>query len=467
MSHLYKPMNYINMHRVTYRNCYLVFSLLLLVFSSVAFGDETNRDIVLVLDKGIDLRSIKNEIGTVFDQLEKTESSTRIAVIGFDAVVTDIASLSLASEGGSRVLLDALTNEENISSSSNVAAGIERGISELTSQEAVAISKTIIVFSDGNIQTGSEQSNQDYRSWLADVLTQSAVRSEIRIFWVSTNTTESVEFVQKVTQFTEGEQYLIKEAAEGKLVKSVLTAVGQASGEPEAEESPINEDVAISETSEVVDVAPTPESESLDVETAAEAPLQNPGSVESTEINTEILEEIAEQPKEKTSAMESIKSVSKNLSQEFALIFTSIREWSAGALKTSRGFISTQSDKQMWLMALLGLLMLMIVSVLIIRIFTNKKVERVDPVIIDKTTQSPELPVDDAEELFVDAVMQKAELANGSSMDSKPGATRKSELKMSIQKEPEASPTQPLAEGVKIRDRSLSNDRTAIRPAQK
>jgi len=467
MSHLYKPMNYINMHRVTYRNCYLVFSLLLLVFSSAAIGDETNRDIVLILDKGIDLRSIKDEIGTVFDQLEKAENNTRIAVIGFDAVVTDIASLSLASEGGSRVLLDALTNEGDISSSSNVAAGIERGISELNSQETVAVSKTIIVFSDGNIQTGSEQSNQDYRSWLVDVLTQSAARSEIRIFWVSTNTTEFIEFIQKVVKFTEGDQYLINEVVEGKLVKSVLTAVAQASDGSEIENPPINDDVAISETSEAIDVTPTPESEPLDVETAAEPPLQNPVSVESTEINTEILEEIAEQPKEKTSAMESIKSVSENLSQDFASIFTSIREWSAGAIKTSRGFISTQSDKQMWLIALLGLLTLMIVSVLLIRIFTNKKAERVDPVIVDKTAQSPELPVGDAEELFVDAVMQKAESAKGSSMDSKPGATRKPELKTSIQKESEASPTQPLAEGVKIRDQSSSNDRTAIRPAQK
>jgi len=64
--------------------------------------------------------------------------------------------------------------------------------------------------------------------------------------------------------------------------------------------------------------------------------------------------------------------------------------------------------------------------------------------------------------------MQKAESAKGGSMGSKPSATRnKPEPKASVQNEPEASSTQPLAEGVKIRDQSSSNDRTAIRPAQK
>jgi hypothetical protein len=109
------------MYQMTHRIRYLVF-LLLLAFSAVVVGEATNRDIVLVLDKGTDLRSIKNEIGTIFEQLNTAENNARIAVIGFDAVVTDIASLSLASEGGGKVLLDALTNEEAISSSANVAA---------------------------------------------------------------------------------------------------------------------------------------------------------------------------------------------------------------------------------------------------------------------------------------------------------------------------------------------------------
>lgn len=452
------------MHLLSHSIRYIVISLLLLVFSSVAVGDEVYRDVVLLLDKGTDLRSIKSDIETVFEQLEQSENNTRIAVIGFDVVVTDIASLSLASEGGGKVLLDALTNKEDVPPLTNVAAGIERGISELTSQEAVARSKTIIVFSDGKIQTGDEQSDQDYRSWLADVLTQSAVRAEIRIFWMSTASSTSGEFIQKITQSTGGRQYLIDKVAEGEWVKDVL-AVAPATDESKADESITNEEIRLSEIPESVDVALEPESESLEIETAAEASLQDITPAESANANEETIVEVTEEPEAKTSA---VVPVTDNITQYIFSLSLPIKQWIIDAVKTSKELISTQTDKRVWVLALLGLLMLMIAGVLLLRLSASKKIERVEPVITGKLNQAPDLPpVGATEELFIDAVMQKAESAKKASMDPVPSATRKSELKEPVQKVQTAKLNQPQAAGVKIRDKSLSNDRTAIRPAQK
>ena len=71
------------------------------------------------------------------------------------------------------------------------------------------------------------------------------------------------------------------------------------------------------------------------------------------------------------------------------------------------------------------------------------------------------------EELFVDAVMQKPELSKEGPMNSNFSATRKDQPKASFQEERQAGLNQPSVEGVKVRDRSPSNDRTVIRPASK
>ena len=453
----------IKMHLVTHGIGYFVYVLLL--FSSVVSGDETNRDIVLLLDKGIDLRSINNEIGTVFEQLEKSENNTRIAIIGFDLVVTDVASLSLASEGGGKVLLEALTHEGGPSSSANVAAGIERGISELTSPEAEAFSKAIIVFSDGVIQTGSEQSDQDYRSWLADVLTPSAVRSKIRIFWVSTGSAASEELIQKVTQATGGKQYLINTVTEGEFVKDVLAAASPVSDNAVTAKSSHSDNVSVSDIPETIDNTSKPESDSLNVEKVAKAPLQGSDLVESTETNTALLEENAEEQEQKTLAIAK-ESVSEKIPQESTSFPISIKEGFTRVVKASKYFISTQADKQAWLMVFMGLLILMVAGILIIRIFANNKNERVEPVISDKASQAAASLVGDTEELFIDAVMQKAESAKDDSMDSRHNATRKANIRTSIPEEKGAWPDQPPREGMKAPDQSSSNDRTAIRPVE-
>jgi hypothetical protein len=451
------------MYQMTHRIRYLVF-LLLLAFSAVVVGEATNRDIVLVLDKGTDLRSIKNEIGTIFEKLNTAENNARIAVIGFDAVVTDIASLSLASEGGGKVLLDALTNEEAISSSANVAAGVERSISELTSQEAVDGSKTMIIFSDGNIQTGSEESNQDYRSWLVDVLTQSAIHSKIRIFWVSIENNTSRPFIQQVAESTGGKHYLIDKAAEGELVKDVLLmAATQPSNETQVESSTA-EEVSVAEISEPLEDAPKPEPESRDVEATLETLPSDIAPAKQTETNAEVLEVATDEPKEKVSITERL---SESFSYDFTSLSISIKERLTYFVNRSRELISTQNDKQTWVLALLGFLVLMIIAVLVARASRNKVVARVEPVIIDKTNQMADPPMAATEDLFVDAVMQKSELSKEDSMNSNFSATRKDQSKASFQEERQAGLNQPSVEGVKVRDRSPSNDRTVIRPASK
>jgi len=457
------------MHQMTHRICYLVFLLLLLAFSAVAVGETTNRDIVLVLDKGTDLRSIKNEIGTIFEQLNATENNTRIAVIGFDAVVTDIASLSLASEGGGKVLLDALTNEEAVSSSANVAAGVERGISELTSQAALDGSKAMIIFSDGNIQTGSEESNQDYRSWLIDVLTQSAIRAKIRIFWVSIEGSTARSFIQQVAESTGGKHYLIDTAADGALVKDVLLVPAtQPSNETEVESSSLTEEVSVAEMSEPLEVAPKPEPKSKDIEATPETLPSDIAPAEQTETNTntdtKALAVATEKPKEKVAVTERLSEI---FSYDFTSLSISIKARLTYFVNRSRELIATQSDKQTWILALLGLLVLMIIAVLVVRASRGKVVARVEPVIIDKTNQMAEPPMAATEDLFVDAVMQKAELSQEGSVNSNFSATRKDQLKASAQEERQVGLNKPSVEGVKVRDRSPSNDRTAIRPASK
>lgn len=458
------------MHLLLARIRYFIAMTLLFVVSSTIIAEETGTDIVLLLDKSIDFKSHKNEITAIFEQLDTAESKTRIAVIGFDSVVTDIASLSLASEGSSKVLIEALTNEKHISSSTNVAAGIERGISELTSQDAVAASKAIIVFSDGNIQTGSEASNQDYRSWLEDVLTQSAIRSKIRIFWVFTENSTLEDFtrkVGKVAQLTGGNHYLINHAAEGGLAKDVLTTVTQRPEEqaiePIAEET-VDENLSASDHSKLSGDALEPAPSVPDVETTTENQSHEFTSTELKDRSKMVLDDISEELRKKTS---SIKTASEPLIRNVRLFSLSLKERFADAVNVSKNFLSTQTDKQTWLLALLGLLVSLIVGILGIRLSTHKNVERVEPVITDRANLSARTTAAHTEELFVNGVMQKAKSAQKGPASTHSSTENEPKAKAFVQEEKEVKSTQPLMEGVKARNHSVSNDRTAIRPTHK
>jgi hypothetical protein len=459
-------------------------TLFLLAMCTVASAKQISQDVVFALDKGIDLHALKHDMGTVFDQIEKAGRNVRIAIIGFDAVVTDIASLSQISEGTSRALLDGLTLEEDISSSSNVSAGIERAIFELTFEPQFASAKTIIVFSDGVIQTGNQQTDKEYQDWLDDVLTQSAVRAKIRVLWVSTKKTGAEEAIQQhITQATNGHWYSVAEAMNGSLVNDVFKDLAPISGDRELSMRPLNNNALVDKEPVALDTIGKPAPE-----WSAERPIDEARAQSSLSTN-----QLEMTPSESANVVgqSQIEAVVREFSTEkipqiLAVLYSSTKEWSTRLVNVVRQAITrVQEDNRMLAAAgLLGLLLFIIAVILGKRMGHRGKMKKIDPIISrrdyhsvtlsapvasEQASRPSESSLGGTEELFVNAVMDKAAQAKEQAPSTRVYVAHNANNATSNydQGRDEVSMPQPLETGVKLRDKSVSSDVTAVRPARK
>jgi hypothetical protein len=472
------------MHLRLYPYKHRIATLFLLAMCTVAFAKQTPQDVVFALDKGIDLHALKRNIGAVFDQIEKAGHNVRIAVIGFDTVVTDIASLSQVSEGTSRALLDGLTLEEDISSSSNVSAGIERAIAELTFEPQSTRPKTIIVFSEGAIQTGNPQTDKEYRGWLDDVLTQSAVRAKIRVLWVSTKNTGAESAIQQhIIQATNGHWYSVAEAMEGSLVNDVFKDLAPTSEDIEPPVTPLNENVLVDNEHVPLGSVSKPESELQEQLPTGETRTQIPVSTDQLDVLPSESAEVVGQSQVEPVAT---KFSTEKITQILTASYFTIKEWATRTVNIVRQIILEAQEDSRILVAtgLLGLLLFIIVVILGKRMGRRGKTKKIDPIISrrdhhsvtlsgsvasEQASHSSESSSGSTEELFINAVMERAAHAKEQSPSTKVYVAHNANNAVSSHDQCKGGISMPqsLETGVKLRDKSISSDVTAVRPARK
>lgn len=192
--------------------------LVILLVSAGLFSPAWARinDIAVVVDKSTGIN--QGEINTVLDQLNHSfvRSGGRLSVIGVEAVVTEMEPLSAYSQSEAKALLEQLMSDHPPSSSGNVAAGIERALSELLDKSGTGDQAAIIVVSSGRINSGNTASDQSYSRWLAEVLAEKAAKANIRIDWVADARYRDSSLIQSVVKTTGGTAFFVTSSASGK-----------------------------------------------------------------------------------------------------------------------------------------------------------------------------------------------------------------------------------------------------------
>jgi hypothetical protein len=97
---------------------------------------------------------------------------------------------------------------------SNSAAAIERALHELNDNGRGGAGKSIILFSQGGIDTGNEALDLNFSKWLSDVLGEEAAKARIRIFCITFSGTADTGMLQNLAQRTGGKSYPLTSASE-------------------------------------------------------------------------------------------------------------------------------------------------------------------------------------------------------------------------------------------------------------
>ena len=223
--------------------------LVLLYASGTAVWAQVN-DLAIVIDKSS--RITEREKQMILEQLDHhlVQRDGRLAVIGVEAVVTDVSPLAARSQGEGEQLLDQLMVEQPASGSGNVAAGIERALSELEENHDQKKTAAVLVVSSGMIQSGSTELNQSYTRWLENILANKAKTANIQIDWIADDRYRQSALIHSVTKATGGTAYFVA----GTALPSISL--------PEMQDTPVQDVPEVDSTSPVA-IATVPAQETV------------------------------------------------------------------------------------------------------------------------------------------------------------------------------------------------------------
>ncbi len=170
--------------------------------------DTISNDVFLLLDNSGSMR--QNDPGFLMRKvganlLDELDNNTRLGIISFDTkarVLMPLALLSSVSEKQSGH--QGLSQIDYNGALTNIPAAFERAIYELKTQNRPEAEKAIIFVTDGYIDTGDKQVDQEKRKWLLESLIPEAENAGIKVFGVAFTENADFQLIQEITAQTHG-----------------------------------------------------------------------------------------------------------------------------------------------------------------------------------------------------------------------------------------------------------------------
>ncbi|MGH8611388.1 MAG: VWA domain-containing protein [Gammaproteobacteria bacterium] len=191
----------------------LLLAGLLAVNFHPAFGQQASaftQDIVLLLDnsgsmKKNDPRFVTKEAARQF--VSRTPHSGRLALLLFDQEARLIVPLTVMSDPQRELAISGLDRINYRGLYTNIPAAFEQALYELKTNGREGALKSIILLTDGIVDTGDKGRDLERARWLREELAADAARLGITVFGIGLGAKSDIQLLQSLAQRTQGDYF--------------------------------------------------------------------------------------------------------------------------------------------------------------------------------------------------------------------------------------------------------------------
>jgi len=191
----------------------LLLASLLVVNPHPAFGRQASaftQDIVLLLDNSGSMRKndprfVTKEAARQF--VSRTPHSGRLALLLFDQEARLIVPLTVMSDRQRELAISRLDRINYRGLYTNIPAAFEQALYELKTNGREGALKSIILLTDGIVDTGDEGRDLERARWLREELAADAARLGITVFGIGLGAKSDIQLLQSLAQRTQGDYF--------------------------------------------------------------------------------------------------------------------------------------------------------------------------------------------------------------------------------------------------------------------
>jgi hypothetical protein len=253
-----------------------VIAAALLLAAAPAFAA---RDVVLVLDNSGSMRAndpARLAAPAVAEFIRSQPRDTRVAIVLFSTSTELVLPLMPAEVAADGEAATALRKFNYRGAWTQIPQGVERALYELRNEGRPDASRSIVLMTDGLVDTGNAVHDEELHKWLREELAGQARKENVRIFGIAFTERADFQLLQSLAATTGGEYFRVLNpegiARTLKRIDSVLVGTGAppavaepsrppaqaAPGEPAATATPEPAPAAAGEPVEEAPGEPTP-----------------------------------------------------------------------------------------------------------------------------------------------------------------------------------------------------------------
>ncbi len=163
------------------------------------------QDIVLVFDNSGSMRRADPGFAAraaARGFLLDLPTDARVAVLVFDEKI--VLSVPLAPAGDGKALSASLDGVDYRGPYTNSPAAVERALDELKTNRLANTRQSVVLMTDGVVDTGNPQVDAERRAWLRDNLAQEAATHQVRLFGLAFTKSADMPLMQSLATSTHG-----------------------------------------------------------------------------------------------------------------------------------------------------------------------------------------------------------------------------------------------------------------------
>ncbi len=204
---------------------------MLILWGLAAAAVAAPQDVMLVLDNSGSMR--KNDpdhlaAAAVKDFIDRQANDTRVGLIVFASRPDLLSGLTPLTDDRSGLRAD-LRKLDYSGRYTDTASALERALYELRMNGREGAAKSIILMTDGIIDTGSAASDDEKTRWLEHELAPSAKQLGVRVFGVAFTEKADYQLLQSLAHLTGGDYYRAFQARD---IDGVLRHISEAISNP-------------------------------------------------------------------------------------------------------------------------------------------------------------------------------------------------------------------------------------------
>lgn len=175
------------------------------------------EDVVVVVDNsGSMRRNDPDSLALLAVQrfVERRAADTRVALLVFDETARLVVPLAPSDDAARERFAAALDEEVTYRGRwTNLPAAIERALYHLRTDGREGTRRSIVFLTDGRVDTGDAERDEELEDWLSEGLADSAADAGVRLFGIAFTEDADYRVIESVTRRTDGEYVRVFEAA--------------------------------------------------------------------------------------------------------------------------------------------------------------------------------------------------------------------------------------------------------------